>query len=101
MATYRQTFEVRYNNAALQERAKVAAFKAAVDILNDGQAPSSRREWAEVFLNTQTGFQDILNALILNAQVVDRHLDQGQVTDEEMDSDVQFVVNSYINAKYV
>lgn len=92
-------YQLRYENEEFQKRCKMAATRAAVDVLNDGGAPASRTTWANSFTTSDTDLNGVKNSVAGNATIQTDY--ETAVDEATIDSDTQFVVNSYINAKYV
>lgn len=97
--TLLEHYQLRYENSFFQKRVKMAATRAAVDYLNDSGAAAALKTWAASFISTDIDLDAIKNAVAGNSTIQTDYLTS--VIESTIDSDTQFVVNSYLTAKYV
>ena len=94
MATYIEIWNL-YNDATLKTRTAVACMKAAADVINEDpgtSAHAARLAWAEVaFADPIKAAQEAMWSVVSNATIAANGEKNTQ------DSDIQFVVNSYVN----
>ncbi len=92
MATYSQVYDLRYGSTAFRRRVVVALARAAQDVLNDAQATAARRAWARTTLrDTDAMAERFMWGVVANPTV------QG-LGEASTDADIQFTVNSLIDA---
>lgn len=94
MASYIEIWNL-YNDATLKTRTAVACMKAAADVLNEDVGTTghaARLKWAEAaFANPFQAAQEVMWSVVSNATIAANGEKNTQ------DSDIQFVVNSYVD----
>lgn len=95
MATYIETWNLRFVSSNLKCRTAVAVAKAAQDIINESPATTNHANrviWAkEALLDCMAKAEQMLWPVVSNATIA-------SAGESATDSDIQFVVNSNIDS---